>query len=75
MVLPSRVLFCGTLEGKVSMVRQLEPDLHVDAAAATVDALQRFTPQLLHVRREADRPAAPAQNVGSALSLAKAFAG
>jgi len=59
----------------VSVVRQLEPDLHVDAHASTVDALQRFTPQLLHVRREADRPASHAQNVGSALSLAKAFAG
>ena len=59
----------------MSVVRQLEPDLHVDAHASTVDALQRFTPQLLHVRREADRPASPAQNVGSAPSLAKAFAG
>jgi hypothetical protein len=57
------------------MVRQLEPDLHIDSHASTVDALQRFTPQLLHVRRDGDRPAGIAQNVGSAYSLAKAFEG
>lgn len=33
---PHRLLFCGTLDGKASLVRQLEPDLHIDAQAATV---------------------------------------
>ena len=33
---PHRVLFCSTLDGKVSIVRQLEPDLHVDGHPQTV---------------------------------------
>lgn len=33
---PYRVLFCSTLDGKVSIVRQLEPDLHVDGHPQTV---------------------------------------
>ena len=30
-----RLLFCSTLEGKVSLVRQLEPGLHIDGHART----------------------------------------
>ncbi len=33
---PHRVLFCSTLEGKVSIVRQLEPELHIDGHPQTV---------------------------------------
>lgn len=33
---PHRVLFCGTAVGSTSMVRQLEPDLHIDGDAETV---------------------------------------
>lgn len=33
---PHRILFCSTLEGKVSMVRQLEPELHIDGHSTTV---------------------------------------
>eukprot|EP00877_Chromochloris_zofingiensis_P010014 jgi/Chrzof1/5266/Cz15g20020.t1 len=44
-----KVLFCSTLEGKVSLVRQLEPDLHIDGHARTIEDLQRFMPQLLHI--------------------------
>ncbi len=45
----NRLLFCSTLEGKVALVRQIEPDLHVDAASRTVDDLARFAPRLLHI--------------------------
>ena len=31
-----RLLFCSTLDGKVSIVRQLEPQLHIDAHPKTV---------------------------------------
>lgn len=31
-----RALFCGTLAGKVSLVRQLEPELHIDGHPQTV---------------------------------------
>ena len=33
---PHRLVFCSTLEGKVSIVRQLEPDLHIDGHPSTV---------------------------------------
>lgn len=33
---PARLLFCGTLLGKVSIVRQLEPELHIDGHPQTV---------------------------------------
>ena len=33
---PQRVLCCSTLEGKVSIVRQLEPELHIDGHPQTV---------------------------------------
>eukprot|EP00798_Chlamydomonas_sp_ICE-L_P031117 gene31117-6250_t len=41
-----RLLFCSSLDGKVSIVRQIEPDLHIDGHSATVEDLQRFIPQL-----------------------------
>lgn len=44
-----RVLFCSTSEGKVAIVRQLDPDLHIDGDAETVEALKRFIPLLLHI--------------------------
>ena len=33
---PHRLVFCSTLEGKVSIVRQLEPELHIDGHPTTV---------------------------------------
>ena len=36
---PQRLLFCSTLEGKASIVRQLEPQLHIDAHSKTVRSL------------------------------------
>ncbi|KAF5829924.1 hypothetical protein DUNSADRAFT_15304 [Dunaliella salina] len=49
---PQRLLFCSTHPGKQSMVRQIEPDLHVDSDARTVEDLRRFVPQLLWVGTE-----------------------
>lgn len=43
-----RLLFCSTLEGKVSIVRQLEPDLHIDGHARTVSSILFSTPPVLH---------------------------
>lgn len=70
-----RLLFCSTLEGKVAIVRQLEPDLHVESAASTVDALQRFTLQLLHVRQPGGQAAAAGYNVSSTATFAQAVGG
>lgn len=68
---PQRLLFCATLEGKVSMVRQLEPELHLDAHASTIEDLKRFMPQLVHVSPSG--PTIKAPNVGHAPSLAAFF--
>jgi len=71
---PHRLLFCSTLEGKASIVRQVEPELHIDGQASTIEDLKRFIPQLLHVHAPGTQPAAmEAQNVGHAPSLAAFF--
>jgi len=36
---PHRLVFCSALEGKVSIVRQLEPELHVDGHPVSVRLL------------------------------------
>ena len=35
-----RLLFCSTLDGKVSIVRQLEPQLHIDGHPKTVQPVR-----------------------------------
>ena len=54
------------------MVRQLSPDVHMDASRRSVLALQRFTRRLVLV--QADAPADPEllQNVSVVSSLAEA---
>jgi hypothetical protein len=37
-----RILFCSTMEGVVAIVRQLEPDVHIDACISTAEELSRF---------------------------------
>ncbi|KAL0041136.1 hypothetical protein WJX77_006003 [Trebouxia sp. C0004] len=69
---PHRLVFCSTLEGKVSIVRQLEPELHIDGHPATVEDLKRFMPQILHIIQPGSQAAAVGnKNVGSAGSLAE----
>lgn len=70
---PHHLLFCSTLDGKVSIVRQLEPDLHIDGSATTIDDLKRFMPQLLHILQPGTAAAGQgSSNVASSSSL-KAF--
>lgn len=69
---PHRALFCSTLDGKVSIVRQLEPDLHIDAHPQTVHDLQRFVRQLVFVGGTAGGPK-PAPNIQQAPTLASAL--
>jgi hypothetical protein len=71
---PHKLLFCSTLEGKVSIVRQLEPDLHIDGHPATIESLRRFMPKLLHVVGPGlQQAAAGAPNVLGATSLRAFF--
>lgn len=48
-IAPHRLLFCETVDGKASHVRQLEPSIHIDGDNATIVQLQRFVPQLIEV--------------------------
>lgn len=50
-----KALFCETVEGRVSMVRQLEPQLALDEAVEVVDALGRFVKSV----KRLDRGSAP----------------
>ncbi|KAG2447794.1 hypothetical protein HYH02_007251 [Chlamydomonas schloesseri] len=70
------LLCCSTLDGKVPIVRQLDPDLHVDGHVVSVDELKRFLPRLLLVREEGSGSSASggSGNVGLAPSL-RAFFG
>ncbi|KAL4424243.1 hypothetical protein ABPG75_001544 [Micractinium tetrahymenae] len=72
---PHRALFCGTLDGKVSLVRQLEPDLHIDGHEKTVSDLQRFVKQLVLVQQPgaAGSSLAAAGNIQLAPSLGAAL--
>ncbi|EFJ40327.1 hypothetical protein VOLCADRAFT_84514 [Volvox carteri f. nagariensis] len=68
------VLCCSSLDGKVPIARQLEPELHVDGHPASVDELKRFLPRLLLVREGAPGGAGSSQvNVSVAASLTEYF--
>jgi hypothetical protein len=74
-ILPHHVLFCSTLDGKVSVVRQIEPDLHIDGSGKTIEDLRRFMPQLLHISQPGTAAAgAGASNIRNSSSLAAYFA-
>ncbi|CAD5187341.1 unnamed protein product [Musa acuminata subsp. malaccensis] len=66
-----KVLFCGTENGRISFVRQLEPDWHVDTNAEIIHQLTRFIKYLLHVTP--DRPQNTASNVFISASLEQFF--
>jgi len=55
---PHRLIFCEKLKGKVSLVRQIEPQLHIDGSSETLEELQRFIPHLYQVVRKGGSPAA-----------------
>eukprot|EP00891_Asterochloris_glomerata_P008525 jgi/Astpho2/8525/fgenesh1_pg.00125_%23_30_t len=71
---PHRALFCSTLEGKNSMVRQLDAQLHIDGHPSTIEDLKRFIPRLLHICQAGTAAAGQAYgNVTSAQLLTDAF--
>lgn len=73
-VQPHHLLFCSTMDGKVSTVRQLEPDLHIDGSAKTIDDLKRFMPRLLHITQPGTAAAGQgSSNVTSSKSLQSYF--
>ncbi|KAH7662202.1 hypothetical protein IHE45_15G117200 [Dioscorea alata] len=62
-----KVLFCSTENGRVSFVRQLEPDWHIDTDFEIVSQLARFIKYQLHI--SLTRPDRPAANVFCSTSL------
>eukprot|EP00899_Mesostigma_viride_P003100 jgi/Mesvir1/12791/Mv22842-RA.1 len=69
-----KVLFCGTDVGASSIVRQLEPQLHIDTSEERVRTLVRFVPRLLHVMSPGvAAPAGLPSNVAVAASLSVIF--
>ena len=49
-----KVVFCETVRGRVSVVRQIEPQLHIDSNGQVVAALQRFIRYVALVAPEAE---------------------
>lgn len=45
----NKVLFCSTESGRISFVRQLEPDWHIDTDAEKISQLSRFIRYQLHI--------------------------
>lgn len=69
-----KVLFCSTVDGRVSMARQIEPQLHVDETSAVVHALQRFIKYVALVDGKESGSAAPSgSNVLRYSSLGQFF--
>ncbi|XP_008778899.1 peroxisome biogenesis protein 22-like isoform X1 [Phoenix dactylifera] len=66
-----KVLFCSTENGRISFVRQLEPDWHIDSNPEIIHQLARFIKYQLHVTP--NRPERTASNVFSSESLEQFF--
>lgn len=65
-----KVLFCSTENGRMSFVRQLEPDWHIDSNPEISSQLARFIRQQVHISRKTERIAS---NVISSSSLEQFF--
>lgn len=65
-----KVLFCSTESGRMSFVRQLEPDWHIDSSPEISSQLARFIRHQLHISTNPERIAS---NVFSASSLEQFF--
>lgn len=69
-----KVVFCDTTGGRVSVVRQLEPHLHIDETASVISSLQKFVKYVALVSPDARSLPAPAgANVLRYNSLAQFF--
>ncbi|XP_024993521.1 peroxisome biogenesis protein 22-like isoform X3 [Cynara cardunculus var. scolymus] len=65
-----KVLFCSTEKGRMSFVRQLEPDWHIDSNPEITSQLARFIKHQLHIKTEPERIAS---NVFTSSSLEQFF--
>lgn len=72
-LMKEKVLFCSTENGRISFVRQLEPDWHIDSSPDIVQQLARFIKYELHISPQ--RVERLATNVYSSTSLENFFGG
>mmetsp|Transcript_40362 Transcript_40362/g.48930 ORF Transcript_40362/g.48930 Transcript_40362/m.48930 type:complete len:281 (+) Transcript_40362:267-1109(+) len=70
-----RALFCSTKIGRTAIVRQMEPDLHIDTCPDTMTGLARYVPRLLYVQVGSNPIHGASSNITSTPSLAAFFAG
>ncbi|CAH1414440.1 unnamed protein product [Lactuca virosa] len=68
-----KVLFCSTENGRMSFVRQLEPDWHIDSNPEITSQLARFIRQQVHISTKSERTAS--SNVFNSSSLEQFFGG
>lgn len=66
-LISDKVLFCSTENGRISFVRQIEPDWHIDTNSEIISQLARFIKHQLHI--SPSRSECLASNVFSSISL------
>ncbi|CAI9275640.1 unnamed protein product [Lactuca saligna] len=68
-----KVLFCSTENGRMSFVRQLEPDWHIDSNPEITSQLARFIRQQVHISTKSQQTSS--SNVFNSSSLEQFFGG
>lgn len=63
-----KLVFCDTVDGRVSMVRQIDPHLHIDESESVVSSLQRF---IRHVAFVSSTSASTGASASSAAGTSK----
>eukprot|EP00298_Acanthocystis_sp_HF-20_P012637 c19988_g1_i1.p1 GENE.c19988_g1_i1~~c19988_g1_i1.p1 ORF type:complete len:196 (+),score=71.15 c19988_g1_i1:29-589(+) len=58
-----KAIYCSKEEGRISIVRQIEPHLHVDGSEDIVKALQPYTKKICFISEQSQFP--PGKNVSS----------
>ncbi|XP_039131080.1 LOW QUALITY PROTEIN: peroxisome biogenesis protein 22-like [Dioscorea cayenensis subsp. rotundata] len=66
-LISDKVLFCSTENGRISFVRQIEPDWHIDTNSEIISQLARFIKYQLHI--SPSRSERIASNVFSSINL------
>lgn len=69
----SKLLFCSTATGKSSMVRQLEPTMHIDTDKSILDGLQRYIARLVFVSQDGAGEVSQPHNMYTTSSLQTFF--
>ena len=69
----TKLLFCSTSTGKSSMIRQLEPAMHIDDDGTLLESIQRFVPRLLLISLDGATTISQPHNMQTSSSLRAFF--